>query len=126
MKILHLPLLMLLAACATGQPLRAPAPQDRIAAECALLAQAAAQMEAAGQPAHDGLTEGCPGTTATDSRPLSQQSAATRAAVAAALPAGVEAGSRAELLFRRMITRGVPLSVASALTSSEAFAAASR
>ncbi|WP_417601855.1 hypothetical protein, partial [Pararhodobacter oceanensis] len=84
------------------------------------------QMGAAGQPAHDGLAEGCPGVTATDSRPLSQQSAATRAAVAAALPAGVEAGSRAEVVFRRMITRGVPLSVATDLTTSDAFATASR
>ena len=126
MKILHLPLLALLAACSLAPPSRAPAPQDRIAAECALLAQAATQMAAAGQPAHDGLREGCPGVTARDTRPLAQQTASTRTAVAAPLPATVAAGSRAEIVFRRMITRGVPVPVASALTASDAFARASR
>ena len=66
--------LILLAACAPVA--RPPAPVDRIAAECALLAQAAALMTAP----HPGLREGCPGEGARDTRPLPAQMASLREA----------------------------------------------
>lgn len=117
---------LLLAACVTAAPRSAPAPSERVAAECALLARAGAAMAAVGTSAHAGLREGCPGETAVDSRPLARQTASLRAAGAAALPPGVPAGGRAEAVFRRMITRGVPVPVAVRLTADPLFAAAVR
>lgn len=111
--------LILLAACAPVA--RPPAPVDRIAAECALLAQAAALMTAP----HPGLREGCPGMEARDTRPLPAQMASLREANAAALPAGIAPGSRAETVFRRLITRGVPAGIAAGLTARPEFAQAS-
>ncbi len=119
-------LLALLAGCAAPVPPRAPAPQDRIAAECALLGVAAQAMTASGTPAHDGLAEGCPGVTARDTRPLPRQMESLRAATAAGLPAGIAPGSRAEAVFRRLLTRGVPPELAVRLTADPAFAAATR
>ncbi len=115
-----LSLVLLLAACAPAA--RTPAPVDRIAAECALLAQAAAQMAAP----HPGLREGCPGVEARDSRPLPAQMASLREATAAPLPPGITPGTRAETVFRRLITRGVPAGIAAGLTARPEFAAASR
>ncbi|MCB1388726.1 MAG: hypothetical protein H6898_17230 [Rhodobacter sp.] len=121
-------LLLLLAAC-TSRPVGSasvPSSLDRIAAECALLARAAEDMAATGAPADPGLREGCPGETARDARPLSRQTASLRAATGAALPPSVAAGTRAEAVFRRMLTRGVPVSVALRLVDDPAFAAAVR
>ncbi|WP_127105487.1 hypothetical protein [Pararhodobacter zhoushanensis] len=122
-----------LAACTAspravpdGGPDPAPAPQDRIAAECALLDRAVTMLAANGTPAHDGLTEGCPGVAARDTRPLPEQLASLRAANAAALPPAMQAGTRAEAVYRRMITRGVPVSLALHLTSDPLFSAAAR
>lgn len=83
-------------------------------------------MAAAGNPAHDGLLEGCPGSTARDTRPLARQTASLRDGGQAALPPGVIQGSRGEAVFRRMITRGVPVSLASQLTADPLFAEAAR
>lgn len=116
--------LSVLAACAVALPAPRVSVAQRVAAECRLLDQAAAQMAAQGRAAHDGLTEGCPGVSARDTRPLAQQTASLRAANAAALPASVAAGSRAENVFRRMITRCVPVGIATALADSPEFAAA--
>lgn len=127
----RLALLSLLAACAPGldpaavPAARAPAARtsaDRIAAECALLAEAARQMTAP----HPGLREGCPGTQARDTRPLPDQMASLRAANAAALPPGLAPASRAETVFRRLITRGVPPAIAAQLAGTPEFAVASR
>ncbi|GAB4259090.1 MAG: hypothetical protein Kow0013_01500 [Pararhodobacter sp.] len=118
------PLLLLGAACTlTGPSTRAPSAEDRIAAECALLAEAALRM---GPLAHPGLREGCPGEAARDTRPLAVQTASLRAANQAALPAGVAPGSRGAAVFRRMITRGVPVPLAETLAATPAFAEASR
>lgn len=58
---------------------------------------------------------------------LRQMSDATRAANAATLPPAASAlGPRADLIFRRMITRGVPVPVAEAMTTTPAFAAATQ
>lgn len=117
-----------LAACSAGAPAPRAAPTGaaRIAAECALLTQAGTMMAAAGNPAHDGLLEGCPGSTARDTRPLARQTASLRDGGQAALPPGVTQGSRGEAVFRRMITRGVPVSLASQLTADPLFAEAAR
>jgi len=119
---------LVLAACVSAAPAVPPPPTGpaRIAAECALLAQAASMMAAAGSPAHDGLSEGCPGTEARDTRPLSRQTASLREAGQAALPPAVTPGTRAEAVFRRMITRGVPVSLAIRLTEDPLFAEAAR
>ena len=114
-----LSLVLLLAACAPAA--QVPAPVDRIAAECALLAEAAALMTAP----HPGLREGCPGVAARDTRPLPAQMASLREANAAPLPGGVVPGTRAETVFRRLITRGVPAGIAAGLTARPEFAQAS-
>lgn len=119
-------LMPLLAVMACGAPLPPLPSQDRLTAECSLLAQAGAAMTVAGLAVHRGLQEGCPGVSERDARPLPQQSASLRSANTAALPQGVAAGSRAETVFRRMITRGVPVTVAVRLVATEAFASASR
>lgn len=117
-----------LAACSAGAPAprAAPTAAARIAAECALLTQAGTMMAAAGNPAHDGLLEGCPGSTARDTRPLARQTASLRDGGQAVLPPGVTQGSRGEAVFRRMITRGVPVSLATQLTADPLFAEAAR
>jgi len=126
--ILLLPLA--LAACTATAPAPAPVPpptpEARLEAECALLAHAAGMMSAAGMPPHDGLREGCPGETALDTRPLPRQTAALREANSTPLPAGLIPGSRGEEVFRRMITRGVPVSLAAHLITEPVFAAAAR
>jgi hypothetical protein len=120
--------LIALCACTLSGPVQpaAPTPQERVAAECAVLTLAAQRMAEAGNPAHDGLREGCPGVTAQDTRPLVRQTASLRAATAAVLPDGIAPGSRADQVFRRMITRGVPVAIATALTQDPAFGAATR
>ena len=123
--------LVLLAACGLpdrSAPDQAPAPSaaDRIAAECGLLARAGTMMEAAGQTAHPGLREGCPGVSAADNRDLDTQMASLRAATGAPLPPSLQAGTRAETVYRRMITRGVPVSLAGHLTGDPLFAIAAR
>lgn len=109
-----------LSGCGLSLPTSGPAQAtraDRIAAECALLANAAQAMSAP----HAGLLEGCPGVEARDTRPLRVQTASLRAAAQAELPANVEAGSHGEVVFRRMITRGVPVPVAADLATSREF-----
>ena len=110
---------LFLGACAFSP--RAPSAEDRIAAECRLLASAATRMATQGLTVQEGLREGCPGVTAVDTRPLPAQTASLRAATAAGLPAGVQAGSRAEVVFRRMITRGVPPAISASLTNASDF-----
>jgi hypothetical protein len=122
MTALRLLPIALLSACSLALPERQPMPADRLAAECRLLETAAERM----QTPHDGLREGCPGVTDRDMRPLAAQTASLRAANAAPLPPGVAAGTRAETVFRRMITRGVPVDLATALAQGDSFAAAAR
>ena len=117
-----------LAACTAAAPpaTPVPSPQDRVAAECALIDRAMIMLAANGTPAHAGMDEGCPGVTARDTRALPEQMDSLRAANEAALPAAMRAGSRAETVYRRLITRGVPVSLALHLTSDPLFAAAAR
>lgn len=108
------------SGCGLALPTSGPAQAtraDRIAAECALLTRAAQAMSAP----HAGLLEGCPGVEARDTRPLRVQTASLRAAAQAELPASVEAGSHGEVVFRRMITRGVPVLVATNVAASREF-----
>lgn len=122
--------LPLLAACAApaAVPPPAPAPAARIAAECRLLEAASAETAARGLRAWPDVLVGCPGHEGLrDAMSLSQMTEATRAANAARLPDGARTfGPRADLVFRRMITRGVPLAVAEAMTARPEFAAAAR
>ena len=117
---------LFLAACVASSPGPAPepSPAERLVAECALLTRAVDMMAAAGTPAAPGLREGCPDERRIDSRPLAQQTASLREANAVALPPGLIPGTRAETVFRRMITRGVPVSLAIHLTSDPIFEAA--
>ncbi len=120
----------LLAACATPVALTAPAPApaDRIAAECRLLERAQAETGARGLTVWTDVLVGCPGHEgARNAMTLAQASDATRAANAADAPQAVRAmGPRADMVFRRMITRGVPVSVAEAMVTTPEFAAAVR
>ena len=115
-----------LAACVSTAPQtpREASPDARIAAECALLDHAAGMMSAAGQPPHAGLSEGCPGVAETDARPIEAQMASLRLANSARLPAGILPDTRGEEVFRRMLTRGVPISLAEHLITSPQFATA--
>jgi len=117
--------ILFLAACAPLAPRPAALP-DRLGAECRLLAAAAVDMARAGTPAHAGLTEGCPGASARDERPLAEQMASLREATAAPLPPGVAARTTADTVFRRMITRGVPAPLAARLTATADFRLAAR
>lgn len=119
---------LLLAACVSAgpRPEAEPTQAQRLDAECALLTRAVEMMAAAGTPAAPGLREGCPDERGIDSRPLTRQTASLREANATPLPPGLMPDSRAEVVFRRMITRGVPVSLAIHLTSDPIFAAAVR
>jgi len=125
-----LPLLLVLAACATpaALPVPAPAPVDRIAAECRMLERAQAETGARGLRAWPDVLVGCPGHEgAGNAMTLTQASDATRRANAARPPEAVRAmGERADMVFRRMITRGVPVVVAEAMVATPEFAAAIR
>ncbi|KPQ04721.1 MAG: hypothetical protein HLUCCA12_16350 [Rhodobacteraceae bacterium HLUCCA12] len=100
----------------------------RIARECRLLERAHEAIAAQGAEAADDILLGCPGhEDLISSMSLSDMSAATRRANAAVLPDGLrDRGARAETVFRRMITRGVPVAVAEALVTTPEFAAALR
>lgn len=123
---------VLLSACAgavsppVGQPL-APASAtraERIAVECRLLEEAHRQITAQGGAAVPDILVGCPGREALrDAMPLKAQSAALRRANAALLPAAVQAqGPEGARIYRRMITRGVPESLARSLAETPLFA----
>lgn len=101
-------------------------PAARVSAECRLLERAQEETRARGLRAWPDVLVGCPGHEALrNAMSLAQMSAATRAANAAPLPAGVARG-RSEMIYRRMITRGVPEPVARDLATSVDFAAAVR
>ena len=126
-------LIPLLVACGAAPPATAPAPapvplSDRIAAECRLLEAAQAETRARGLRAWPDVLAGCPDhPEARSAMTLPQMSDATRAANAATLPAAARAlGPRADLVYRRMITRGVPVPVAEAMILRPEFAAAAR
>lgn len=123
-------LLLSLAACAAAVTETAPPPPagDRVAAECRLLEAAQAETRARGLRAWPDVLVGCPGHgILRDAMSRPEMSAATRAANAATLPEAARVlGPRADLVYRRMITRGVPESVARAMTARPEFALAVR
>lgn len=125
--LLALPLLAACAAAAPPPAAEAP-PADRIATECRLLQAATVETAARGLRVWPDVLEGCPDhPEARGAMTLRQMSDATRAANAARLPEGARPlGPRADLVFRRMITRGVPVAVAEAMTARPEFAAAAR
>ena len=120
----------LLSACAVpGEVPVAPAEarQDRIARECRVLEMAHGVMAARGESPAPDILVGCPGHEALrDAMSMAQMSAATRRANAAVPPARVRAmGGRADMVYRRMITRGVSPDVAARMAETPEFAAAS-
>ncbi|MCC5986718.1 MAG: hypothetical protein JJT95_03485 [Pararhodobacter sp.] len=131
-------LLILLAfaplACAPASMATRPAatatadPAARIAAECAMLERAQAETAARGLRDWPDVLVDCPGHEGlTPAMTMAQASEVTRLANAAALPETLrEAGPRADIVYRRMITRGVPLPVAEFMATTPEFAAALR
>ncbi|HHX88763.1 MAG TPA: hypothetical protein GX700_03150 [Paracoccus sp.] len=120
----------LLSACAApGQVPVTPAEarQDRIARECRVLEMAHGEMATRGENPAPDILVGCPGHEALrDEMTMAQMSAATRRANAAVPPAQVGAlGGRADMVYRRMITRGVSPAVAARMAGTPEFAAAS-
>ena len=120
---------LLLAACAAvvpSQPARAPA--DRVATECRLLERAAMEAVQSGMAAPADILSGCPGHEALRATmTMVEMSASTGAANAAVAPATVQAmGARADMVYRRMITRGVPEAIAREMVQTPEFAAAVR
>ena len=118
-----------LSACAL--PEQAPSPvsdalPDRIARECHLLERASATMAARGENPQPDILVGCPGHEGLrDAMSMAEMSAATRRANAARPPAAVQ-GARADMVYRRMITRGVSPAVATEMATTPEFAAAAR
>ena len=122
---------LLLAACAAPMAVPVAAPPsatERMAAECRLLERAQEATAARGLRAWPDVLIGCPGhAEAENAMTLAQASEATRRANAAQLPEAVRAqGARAETVYRRMITRGVPVAVAESLAATPEFAEAAR
>ncbi len=116
-------------ACAPAAVPERPAPADaaqRVATECVMLERAQAETEARGLRAWPDVLVGCPGHEGlVSAMSMAQASETTRRANAAALPEGLRgAGPRADQVYRRMITRGVPVAVAEAMAATPEFAAA--
>lgn len=132
MRIAALFLVPVLGACALSGPVATVSPattlQDRIVRECRLLERASVEISARGQVSPSDILVGCPGHEAVrESMSMAEMSAATRRANTASAPQGLRVmGPRADEVFRRMITRGVPVDIAEALTDSPEFAAALR
>ena len=134
MMRLVLALPVVLSACAAvvvvpGAPQRKSGDlASRVLLECRMLEEAQATLRARGQTAPSDIVVGCPGHEGvTDSMPLKAQTAALRTANAAQLPASVQRqGTEAARIYRRMITRGVPESLAQEIAQGERFAAAVR
>ena len=117
-----------LAACSAPLPGTGPAPVagGRLAAECRLLEAAHDRLQATGRPAPPDILVGCPGHEGLrDAMPLAAQSAALRRANAATLPAAVAAAAPlGPRVYRRMISRGVPESLAADLARGPVWRAA--
>ncbi|MCC5972195.1 MAG: hypothetical protein JJU15_19840 [Pararhodobacter sp.] len=133
MRYVALFLLPVLSACALPGPMVTATPgpanlQDRITLECRMLERASTEISAGGQVPPSDILVGCPGhEDLRDTMSMAEMSAATRRANAARAPDGVRAlGPRADQVFRRMITRGVPVAVAEAMTGTPEFTAAVR
>lgn len=93
-----------------------------------MLERAATEAAQRGMAAPPDILLGCPGHEALRATmSMAQMSAATRTANAAEVPALVQAmGARADMVYRRMITRGVPEAVARDMAQTPEFAAAVR
>ncbi len=93
-----------------------------------MLERAQAETRARGLTDWPDVLVGCPGhEELREAMTLAQMSEATRTANATSAPPAVTAlGPRADAMFRRMITRGVPVVVAVAMTATPEFAAAAR
>ena len=126
-----LAVVVVLAGCAVPVvvPGRVEVRTDRagqILAECKMLEAAHARVRATTGAAPPDILVGCPGHEGLrDAMPLAAQTAALRAATAAQPPAPVQAaGPQGERVWRRMITRGVPVAVANEVAKGPMFRAA--
>lgn len=119
---------VMLAGCTAGtlSPPGGTATGGGLVAECRMLEAAQAATVARGQVALPDVLVGCPGHEALrETQTMRAQTAALRTANAAVLPSAVRAaGPRGELVYRRMITRGVPEPVAAGIAESGLFRAA--
>ncbi|MDP2086661.1 MAG: hypothetical protein Q8K20_15810 [Gemmobacter sp.] len=124
-------LVLMLAGCAVPVvvPGRVTVREDRagqILAECKVLEAAHAATRARLGSAPPDILVGCPGHEGLrDGMSLAAQSAALRAANAAPLPPAVAAsGVQGARIYRRMITRGVPETVAATVAQGPMWQAA--
>lgn len=96
-----------------------------VATECALLERAYAATQASGQAALPDILVGCPGREGLrDSMGRFESASAFTRAGSAPVPAAAASSSVATGIFQRMIARGVPVDVATAMTSTAEIAAA--
>ncbi|WP_298857621.1 hypothetical protein [uncultured Sulfitobacter sp.] len=124
-----LPALILLAGCnSTSAPTMPTAPAEvsaKVTTVCALYERAYVETKAALLPAPLDIVIGCPGRTSLKSQMSRLENAAAfRRAAAAPLPAAASKSDVGKRLFQRMISRGVPVEVATRMTSTPEFSRA--
>ena len=123
---LALPVLFALSACTdTAQPPEVATPafvSAKVTTVCALYERALAETKAALLPAPLDIVIGCPGRTSLRSqRSAFERAAAVRTANAAPVPATAGTSDYGKRLFQRMISRGVPVQVATRMTTTREF-----
>lgn len=121
-----LPVFVALAGCnSTGAPTAPAAPAEitpKVATVCALYERAYTETKAALLPAPLDIVIGCPGRTSIRSQMSRLENAAAfRAAASAPLPPAASASDVGKRLFQRMISRGVPVNVATRMTRTPEF-----
>ena len=120
------PFLLALAGCnSTTAPITPVAPAEvsaKVTTVCALYERAYSETKAALLPAPLDIVIGCPGRTSLKSQMSRLENAtAFRAATSAPLPPAASATEVGKRLFQRMISRGVPVSVATRMTKTPEF-----
>ena len=123
---LALPLLVALAGCnSTGTPTAQSTPaqvSQKVTTVCAMYERAYTETKAALLPAPIDIVIGCPGRTSLKSqRGRLERAAAVRTATAAPVPATAGSDEYGTRLFQRMISRGVPVVVATRMTRTPEF-----
>ena len=127
--IFALPALFALAGCNSISTPPAPAAPAEVSAKvetvCALYERAYSETKAALLPAPLDIVIGCPGRTSLKSQMSRlENTAAFCRAASAPLPAAASDNDVGKRLFQRMISRSVPVDVATRMTSTREFARA--
>lgn len=123
---LALPLLIALAGCSdTGTSTAQATPaqvSQKVTTVCAMYERAYTETKAALLPAPIDIVIGCPGRTSLKSqRSRLERATAVRTATAAPVPAAAGPDEYGTRLFQRMISRGVPVVVATRMTRTPEF-----